>query len=153
MYIISESFIQWAFAMAMASLSGVRRKFCTGRFREKQNNPPNCPPTSVLLVLKLKFYKIICFVLMEIAETPSFGTRKSQVQILPPRPPSNKIGGTEYYRYEFWVGSWVGGFGGPELALPVNSGEYGRGIRFVLVCPPGRHAGVGRSGHGFEPRT
>ena len=40
-----------------------------------------------------------------------FGTRKSQVQILPPRPPSIKIGGTEYYRYEFWVGSWVGGFG------------------------------------------
>ena len=44
---------------------------------------------------------------MEIAEAASFGTRKSQVQILPPRPPSNKIGGTEYYRYEFWVGSWV----------------------------------------------
>jgi hypothetical protein len=23
---------------------------------EHRNNPPNCPPTSVLLVLKLKFY-------------------------------------------------------------------------------------------------
>jgi hypothetical protein len=41
-----------------------------------------------------------------------FGTRKSQVQILPPRPPSNKIGGVEFHRYDFWVGSWVGGCAG-----------------------------------------
>src|SRR5260370_3306386 len=44
----------------------------------------------------MKFYtKIFAFVLKEIGKAASFGTRKSQVQILPPRPPSNKIGGTE----------------------------------------------------------
>lgn len=63
------------------------------------------------------------------------------VRVHSPRPPSHKIGGTEYHGYEFWVGSWVGGLGWRELAPPVNSGEYGRGIRFALVCPAGRHPG------------
>jgi hypothetical protein len=77
-----------------------------------QNDPPNCPHTSVFLVIKLKFYTNICSVFKEIAEAASFGTRKSQVQILPPRPPSKKIGGIEFHRYDFWVGSWVGRSGG-----------------------------------------
>ena len=52
-----------------------------------QNYPPNCPPTSVLLVLKMKFFaKNICFVLMEIAKAASFGTRRSVVRIHSPRP-------------------------------------------------------------------
>ena len=37
--------------------SGVRQKLCTKVvLRTSPNDPPNCPPTSVLLVLKLKFY-------------------------------------------------------------------------------------------------
>ena len=28
----------------------------SGHLKEVKDNPPNCPPTSVLLVLKLKFY-------------------------------------------------------------------------------------------------
>jgi hypothetical protein len=39
----------------MASLCGVRRKLCSRRSRHP-NYPPNCPPTSVLLVLKIKFF-------------------------------------------------------------------------------------------------
>jgi hypothetical protein len=45
------------------------------------------------------------------------------VRIHSPRPPSNKSGGIEYYRYEFWVGSWVGESGG----LGWRSGK----VRFV----------------------
>jgi hypothetical protein len=33
-----------------------QRRWRFGAAEERQNNPPNCPPTSVLLVLKLKFY-------------------------------------------------------------------------------------------------
>jgi hypothetical protein len=67
--------------------------------------------------------KNICSVFKEIAKAASFGTRKSQVQILPLRPPSNKVCGTEFHRYEFWVGSWVGGPRRPRLALPINRDE------------------------------
>jgi hypothetical protein len=42
------------------------------------NYLPNCPPTSVLLVLKMKFLvKNICFVLKEIAGVVWFGSRSS----------------------------------------------------------------------------
>ena len=79
MYIISESFIQWAFAMAMASLSRVRRKSCSRRSRHS-NYQPNRPPTSVLLVLKIKFLANILAnvrcVIKGIAEVASFGTRR-----------------------------------------------------------------------------
>jgi hypothetical protein len=38
--------------------SAFRRSFLIDmcRYEENPNDPPNCPPTSVLLVLKLKFY-------------------------------------------------------------------------------------------------
>jgi hypothetical protein len=45
---------------------------------------------------------------------------KSQVQILPPRLTFSKLGGIEYHGYEFWVGSWMGGFGGPTWRWLVN---------------------------------
>jgi hypothetical protein len=48
----------------------------------------NCPPTDVLLVPKMKFIaKTVCPVIKEIAMAFWFGTKKSQVQILPPRRP------------------------------------------------------------------
>ena len=72
---------------------------------------------------------------MEIAEAASFGTRKSQVQILPPRPPSNKIGGSGYYRYEFWVGSWVDGPPAEGEAPPVTADEIEPGIDVAPLFP------------------
>ena len=42
------------------------------------NYPPSCPPTSVLLVLKMKFFtKIFRFILREVAKAARFGTRRS----------------------------------------------------------------------------
>ena len=53
------------------------------------------------------------------------------VRIHSPRPPSNKIGGTEYHAYEFWVGSWVRNWW-RWLATLVNPDELEPGIDFAL---------------------
>ena len=54
-YIISEYFIlkvlQWPWRVSPESDGS-----CAASDPDIKNNPPNCPPTSVLLVLKLKFY-------------------------------------------------------------------------------------------------
>jgi hypothetical protein len=62
----------------------------TGVVQEVVPTSKTTQPTThgVLLALKMKFCENICFILREIAKAASFGTRKSQVQILPPRPPS-----------------------------------------------------------------
>jgi hypothetical protein len=78
---------------------------------------------------------------MEIAKAASFGTRKSQVQILPPRPPSNKMSGIKFYRHEFWVGSWVGGCAGTGQRRLVNLDEPELEIDAAALFPPGLHAG------------
>src|SRR5580700_11293122 len=46
------------FAQACSSPLRSDRSFLISkcRYEENPNDPPNCPPTSVLLVLKLKFY-------------------------------------------------------------------------------------------------
>jgi hypothetical protein len=46
------------FAQACSSALRSDRSFLISkcRYEENPNDPPNCPPTSVLLVLKLKFY-------------------------------------------------------------------------------------------------
>ena len=41
--------------------------------------PPNRPPTSVLLVLKMKFFEHIRFILKQIAKAASFGIRRLMV--------------------------------------------------------------------------
>lgn len=79
MYMISEYFIQWLFDAAVPR-SAVHHGSsapggCAKRCREHQNNPPNCPPTSVLLVLKLKFYTKR-FALYS-GKAASFGNRRS----------------------------------------------------------------------------
>jgi hypothetical protein len=131
---ISETFIHWTLSTAVSSLSLELDGSCAGGGPDIQKQPTQPPTHQCTFGTQNEvFCENIRFILMEIAKVASFGTRKSQVQILPPRPPSNKIGGTEYHGYDFWVGSWVGESRRPWLALQVKPDEFGPGVHSALV--------------------
>ena len=48
---------------------------------DDENNPPNCPPTSVLLVLKMKILANIFACTHGDSKGPSFGTRRSMANL------------------------------------------------------------------------